>query len=55
MPCIVSENIGKSAKKAHVVVQVKKNQPTGCIKPFNQFQALFDAQKERIVEHKKWA
>lgn len=43
-----------SEKKAHVVVQVKKNQPTLYQAVQSQFQALFDAQKEKvIVEHKE--
>ncbi|HED1729753.1 TPA: ISAs1 family transposase, partial [Enterobacter hormaechei subsp. xiangfangensis] len=42
-----------SEKKAHVVVQVKKNQPKLYQAVQSQFQALFDAQKEKIVvEHK---
>ena len=43
-----------SEKKAHVVVQVKKNQPKLYQAVQSQFQTLFDAQKEKItVEHKK--
>ena len=43
-----------SEKKAHVVVQVKKNQPKLYQAVQSQFQALFDAQKEKIVvEHKE--
>ena len=56
MPCIVSEKHCRkiSEKKAHVVVQVKKNQPKLYQAVQSQFQALFDAQKEKIVvEHKE--
>ncbi len=43
-----------SEKKAHVVVQVKKNQPKLYQAVQSQFQGLFDAQKEKIiVEHKE--
>ncbi|KEY56646.1 transposase [Serratia sp. DD3] len=43
-----------SEKKAHVVVQVNKNQPKLYQAVQSQFQALFDAQKEKIiVEHKE--
>lgn len=38
-----------SDKKAHVVVQVKKNQPTLWEAVQSQFQAVFDAKKEKIV------
>jgi predicted transposase YbfD/YdcC len=41
-----------SEKKAHVVVQVKRNQPNLYKAVQSQFQVLFDAQKEKIiVEH----
>lgn len=43
-----------SEKKAHVVVQVKNNQPKLYQAVQSQFQSLFDAQKEKIVvEHKE--
>lgn len=43
-----------SEKKAQVVIQVKKNQPKLYQAVQSQFQALFDAQKEKIVvEHKE--
>lgn len=38
-----------SEKKAHVVVQVKKNQPKLYEAVTSQFQAVFDAKKEKIV------
>ncbi|GGZ15956.1 MAG: ISAs1 family transposase [Shewanella fodinae] len=38
-----------SEKKAHVVVQVKKNQPTLWNAVQSQFQAVFDAKKEQVV------
>ena len=43
-----------SEKKAHVVVQVKNNQPKLYQAVQSQFQSPFDAQKEKIVvEHKE--
>ena len=36
-------------KKAHVVVQVKNNQPKLCEAVKSQFQAVFDARKEKVV------
>ena len=40
-------------KKAHVVVQVKKNQPKLYGAVSNAFQAVFDAHKEKVVTHIK--
>uniref|UniRef100_UPI000A32AA46 ISAs1 family transposase n=1 Tax=Xenorhabdus beddingii TaxID=40578 RepID=UPI000A32AA46 len=42
-----------SEKKAHVVVQVKKNQPKLWAAIQSQFQAVFDAGKEKIVTEVK--
>lgn len=42
-----------SDKKAHVVVQVKKNQPKLFDAVSNSFQAVFDANKEKVVTHIK--
>lgn len=38
-----------SEKKAHVVVQVKKNQPTLWNAVQSQFQTVFDAKEEQVV------
>jgi len=44
------DTLGKIAeKKAHVVVQVKNNQPKLREAVVNQFQAVFDAGKEKVV------
>ena len=40
-----------SGKKAHIVVQVKKNQPKLYRAISNAFQAVFDAHREKVITH----
>ena len=42
-----------SDKKAHIVVQVKKNQPSLWEAVQSQFQAVFDAGKEKVISEAK--